>query len=199
MAEPIIPSIDRIKTKYRSGSLIGKLIRHISEHKSARKVFVGNLAVIIVATSFLPTSANANENTTTDNTVIEAQTTLITQKAIQFPLESFKLNQPFGLFHPGVDLGGQIGDPIKPVKAGKVVFAGYTYDGYGNHVVIEHPNGLSSLYAHLSKIEVKGGEEVDMNTEIGLVGSTGHSTGPHLHLEIHDHGFPINPLSVLNP
>lgn len=198
--EPIIPSVRTVKTKYRTGSLIGKFVRHVFDHKNARKVFAGNLALIFIATSFIPTTAaNAYENTLETNSVIEAKNTLTTQRSVQLPVATFKLNQSFGIFHPGIDIDGQTGDPIRSIKPGRVIFAGKTFDGYGNRVIIEHAGGLSSLYAHLSKIEVKDGQEVDMNTEIGLVGSTGHSTGSHLHLEIRDHGFPINPLGVLNP
>src|SRR4030066_184901 len=68
---------------------------------------------------------------------------------------------------------------------------------YGNAVLIDHGNSITSLYAHLSKIEVTVNEEVDMNTEIGEVGATGRSTGDHLHLEIRDHGVPFNPSFVL--
>ena len=126
-----------------------------------------------------------------------AQTTLTTEKSIQFPLDSVKINQGFNFFHPGIDLGAEIGDPIKPVRAGEVSEAGHAKDGYGNTVVIDHGSGLTSRYAHLSKIEVEVGQEVTTNTEIGKVGITGHSTGPHLHLEIRQNGFPLNPLTVL--
>ncbi|OGM02605.1 hypothetical protein A2115_01150 [Candidatus Woesebacteria bacterium GWA1_41_8] len=81
--------------------------------------------------------------------------------------------------------------------AGVVQAASYTKIGYGNAVLISHGNDMTSLYAHLSKIEVKVGDVVESSTEIGKMGATGHATGPHLHLEIRDHGVPINPLSVL--
>ena len=67
----------------------------------------------------------------------------------------------------------------------------------GNYIMVDHGSGFSSLYAHLSRIKVKTGQEVDKNTVIGLVGSTGLSTGSHLHLEVYDHGEPFNPLTIL--
>ncbi len=194
--EPLIPTVKTVRRKYRTGTILGKFVRYISEHKSARKVFVGNMAAVVIATSFIPAvkPAIASGN---DETVIQSTVALVTEKGIQLPLSHFKINQAFGFFHPGIDLGASIGDSIKPIKAGIVVEAGYTKDGYGNTVYIDHGNGLGSRYAHLSKIEVKVGDKVDMNTEIGRVGTSGHSTGPHLHLEIHQNGVSINPLTVL--
>jgi murein DD-endopeptidase MepM/ murein hydrolase activator NlpD len=78
-----------------------------------------------------------------------------------------------------------------------VLIAERARDGYGNTVFIDHGNNLTSRYAHLSKIEVKVGDKVNMDTEIGKLGITGRTTGPHLHLEIHENGKAINPLTVL--
>lgn len=196
--EPMIPSVKTIKRKYRTGSLAGRFVRHISEHKNTKKILAGNLAAIVIATTFLPV-AKASEPQQIDAPIITSQTPLATQKAIQLPLGVLKINQGFSFFHPGVDLGASVGSSVKAVKAGEVIAAGYTKDGYGNTILIDHGNGLTSRYAHLSKIEVKVGEVVDMNMEIGKVGLTGHTTGPHLHLEIRQNGVPLNPLSVINP
>lgn len=192
----IIPTAAVVNKKYRSGTLLGKVARHLGEHKAARKIFAANFAVFAIASAFLPT-VKASTMPPSDETVIQAENPIDTQKGIQLPLGTFELNQGFNFFHPGVDLGAEIGDPIKPVKSGVVTFAGFSYDGYGNNIIIDHGKGLTSLYAHLSKIEVKIGQNVDMNTEIGRVGVTGHSTGPHLHLEIRQNGVPLNPLTVL--
>ncbi len=116
---------------------------------------------------------------------------------IQVPIEFTYMSQGFNTFHPGIDLAGKFGAPINPVESGTVIEAGYSPFGYGNEVVIDNGNGIESLYAHLSKIEVKKGDIVNLNSEIGLVGSTGHSTGPHLHLEIHKNGVPVNPLTLI--
>jgi murein DD-endopeptidase MepM/ murein hydrolase activator NlpD len=116
---------------------------------------------------------------------------------IQFPVEFTYMSQGFSTFHPGLDLATKYGTKINPIESGTVKMAGYSPFGYGFEIVIEHEDGMESLYAHLSKIEVKKGDIVNLNTEIGLIGSTGHSTGPHLHLEIHKNGAAINPLSVI--
>jgi murein DD-endopeptidase MepM/ murein hydrolase activator NlpD len=107
------------------------------------------------------------------------------------------MSQGFSTFHPGLDLATKYGTKINPIESGTVKMAGYSSFGYGFEIVIDHEDGTESLYAHLSKIEVKKGDTVNLNTEIGLVGSTGHSTGPHLHLEVHKNGIAINPLSVI--
>jgi murein DD-endopeptidase MepM/ murein hydrolase activator NlpD len=197
VAEPIIPSKSLVNRKYRKGSLIGKAVRHISDHKNTRKILAANFAAFVVASTFLPSVKAANLDIVPDETVIQAQNPLETQKGLQFPLAQIKINQGFSFFHPGVDLGAEIGDRIYAIKSGEVVEAGYSYDGYGNTIVIDHGKGLTSRYAHLSKIEVSLGQEVTTNSEIGKVGITGHSTGPHLHLEIRQDGRALNPLTVL--
>lgn len=196
VSEPLLPSVKIVNRKYRSGTLIGKFIRHLSDHKNARKVFAGNMAAFAVITSFIP-AAKPIDQVAPDTTVIEPQNNLNTQKSLQVPLSQLKINQSYSFFHPGLDLGAEIGDPIKPMKAGMVVFASYTSDGYGNQVVIDHGNGLTTRYAHLSKIEVKDGERVTTDTEIGRVGVTGHSTGPHLHFEVRLNEVAQNPFNYL--
>lgn len=202
VTEPLVPSRALIRRKYRSGSLIGKIVRHISEHKKARKVAVANMAAFMVMGSYLPmaqanTTNNINLDEPAQETVIQAQNTLTTQKAVQFPLEKNRINQRYSVFHPGVDLGANMEDPIRAIKAGVVVEAAYSSYGYGNTVVIDHEDDLASRYAHLSKIEVSVGQEVTTNTEIGTIGVTGHSTGPHLHLEVTQDGRALNPLTII--
>jgi murein DD-endopeptidase MepM/ murein hydrolase activator NlpD len=99
-------------------------------------------------------------------------------------------------YHPGIDFGGAIGDQVKCTANGKVIWAGW-YGGYGNCIRIEHGNHLETLYGHLSKIGVKVGQKVSVGDVIGAVGSTGHSTGAHLHYEVRRDGKPINPINFL--
>ena len=200
ISEPLIPSVKRVKRKYRTGSLVGRMVRYLSEHRLSRKFLAGNLAAVAVASTLYP-SVRVNDvqafSTPPDETIIQAQNTLITEKSLQMPLGEVKVNQGFSFFHPGDDLGAPVGTPVKAIKAGVVLEAGYQYDGYGNTVLIDHGMGLTSRYAHLSIVEVNVGENVTTNTEIGKVGLTGHTTGPHLHLEIRQNGIPLNPLTVL--
>jgi murein DD-endopeptidase MepM/ murein hydrolase activator NlpD len=100
--------------------------------------------------------------------------------------------------HPAVDIGSWIGAPAKAADSGVVVEAGGGWSsGYGNHVIIDHGNGFTTLYAHLTSIFVKPGESVTRGEQIGTVGSTGNSTGPHLHFEIRYQGVPRNPFNWL--
>ncbi len=97
-----------------------------------------------------------------------------------------------GHFHSGVDLAAPAGTPVRATLAGVarvVVAAG----GYGLHVVLDHGDGLSSLYGHLSAVAVADGDEVSAGEVVGAVGSTGNSTGPHLHFEIRRDGLPEDP------
>ncbi|MFN4219300.1 MAG: murein hydrolase activator EnvC family protein [bacterium] len=99
-------------------------------------------------------------------------------------------------FHSGIDIGAPYGAPIYAAADGVVIFAGWYY-GYGNTIIIDHGSGISTLYAHCSSISVYKGQVVSKGQVIGRVGSTGNSTGPHLHFEIQINGQPVNPLNYL--
>jgi murein DD-endopeptidase MepM/ murein hydrolase activator NlpD len=95
-------------------------------------------------------------------------------------------------FHAGVDIAAAYGRQVPAVEAGQVVFAG-VQGGYGNTVLIEHPGGIQTRYAHLSSLDVEAGEQVAAGTVIGRVGSSGRSTGAHLHFEVLQAGQPVDP------
>ncbi len=99
--------------------------------------------------------------------------------------------------HPGVDFAVPTGSPVYAVDAGLVIFAGWSDLGYGNTIVIDHGNGYKTLYAHLSQVSEYCGAIVTAGHVIGLSGSTGNSTGPHLHFEVRVPGGYLNPLKVL--
>lgn len=100
-------------------------------------------------------------------------------------------------FHPAIDIAAGIGDPIYAADSGIVIFAGWSNWGYGNMVVISHRNGWQTLYAHLSGWNVSCGQSVFQGNLIGLGGSTGNSTGPHLHFEMNLNGARLNPWNFL--
>jgi murein DD-endopeptidase MepM/ murein hydrolase activator NlpD len=102
----------------------------------------------------------------------------------------------WGRLHAGIDLAAGTGTPIKAAKAGEVIFSG-SYSGYGNCVIIDHGGGLTTLYAHQSRVAAREGAQVAQGAVIGYVGSTGHSTGPHLHFETRVNGSPQNPRRFL--
>lgn len=99
--------------------------------------------------------------------------------------------------HKGLDIQGPHGALVKAMAKGIVAFSG-SKGGYGNCIILNHGNGFETLYGHLSKILVKTGEQINIGQQIGKIGSTGRSTGPHLHYEIHKYGQKINPQPFLN-
>lgn len=99
-------------------------------------------------------------------------------------------------FHQGIDIANARGTDIVSAGKGIVLFSGYN-GGYGQTVIIDHGNEYRTLYAHHSRLLVEAGEEVEKGQVIGKMGSTGRSTGSHLHFEIHHKGKPINPLDLL--
>jgi murein DD-endopeptidase MepM/ murein hydrolase activator NlpD len=107
------------------------------------------------------------------------------------------VTQGYKRYHLALDIARAVGTPVKAADNGYVVVAGWSNDGYGNHIVIDHGNGYQTLYAHLNRIYVKVGTSVGKGTEIGQMGSSGRSTGPHLHFEIRKNGVRLNPISFL--
>jgi murein DD-endopeptidase MepM/ murein hydrolase activator NlpD len=99
-------------------------------------------------------------------------------------------------FHSGLDFKGPTGAPVYAAARGKIAFVG-RHAGYGNSVVIDHGNGLRTRYAHMSAFRARAGDLVRAGQLIGAVGSTGRSTGPHLHFEVRLNGQPINPRPLL--
>lgn len=106
---------------------------------------------------------------------------------------------PFTLkptMHAGLDLDGEMNDPVYATAAGKVVEASFDNE-HGNHIILDHSRGIQTEYMHLNKMLVKRGESVTKGQKIGLLGSTGRSTGSHLHYEVHKNGVQIDPSPYL--
>lgn len=99
-------------------------------------------------------------------------------------------------FHTGIDIAAKYGSPVSAADAGEVIFAGW-WDGYGKAIVVDHGRRMTTVYAHLSRIYKRVGEIVAKGQILGLVGSTGYSTGPHLHFEVRMDGKPVDPLKYL--
>jgi len=118
------------------------------------------------------------------------------------PIESRRVTSPFGprwgRLHAGTDFGLQIGDTVRAAFDGKVRICKYNKGGYGYFVVVRHPNGLETVYGHLSKFLVDAGDEVFAGDPIALGGNTGRSTGPHLHFETRFMGKPFNSALMLD-
>jgi len=114
----------------------------------------------------------------------------------KYPVDG-RLTQGYRAYHPAFDIATALGTPIKPLGTGRVEFAGSVTGGKGNIVIVDHGDGLKSLYAHMGNIYVGVGNEVNPEMSLGTVGMTGRTTGPHVHLEIYDKDVAVNPGSIL--
>jgi len=138
---------------------------------------------------------------------IEDAGPVMRQIAFAAPVKGYAINSKFGLrkltieararAHKGVDIAAPKGTGVFTAAEGQVVRTGYEAGGYGNFIEVRHPNGMSTLYGHLSRIDIARGMAVAAGQRIGLVGSTGYSTGPHLHFEVRRDGAQVNPTKVL--
>lgn len=99
-------------------------------------------------------------------------------------------------FHSGIDFGASYGSVIRAAESGRVIFAGW-YSGYGNTAIVNHGDGITTLYGHISKLYVSEGQMVQVGQALAAVGSTGLSTGPHLHFEVRKNGEPVDPMPYL--
>ena len=124
----------------------------------------------------------------------------------QEPVRGYGVNSAFGMrrlpgsaarHHDGVDIAAPTGTGVRVAAEGRVLRTGYDAGGYGRFIEVQHPNGMSSLYGHLSRIDVATGDAVASGQRIGLVGSTGRSTGPHLHFEVRRGDRQVNPVKVM--
>lgn len=111
-------------------------------------------------------------------------------------LEFGESDLPYQPFHTGIDIAnaqGKVGDNIIAMMPGTVIYAGELSWGYGKHIIINHGDNITTLYGHLDKIFVFKGQKVKVGEVIGQMGTTGWSTGPHLHFEVRVFGIPVNP------
>ncbi len=123
------------------------------------------------------------------------------------PVRGFAVNSNYGIrhlvgeaaprAHKGVDFAAPRGTGVFAAAEGTVLRTGYQPTGFGNFVEVRHPNGMTTLYAHLSRIDVRSGEDLYAGERLGLVGSTGYSTGPHLHFEVKRNGAHVDPSRIL--
>ena len=193
--EPILSDLNEIKN-IKKGHKVSRLFRHIVENVKIKKILGANLALALIATSFIPAKAFSDSDLE-DNIVVENTIKLTTEKLVQFPLKKVRITQGYKAFHPGIDFDGVTGNDVYPIKPGRVEAISYSRYAYGNAIIVAHGDSVTSLYAHLSKIFVSEGEEVDFDTILGELGATGRAYGDHLHLEVRLNGRPVNPFSVL--
>lgn len=170
-------------------------MRPLFEHKHIKKLLGTNIAGVIAFTALTPNIVAYNNQI--QNNLNGSQINLQTQNSVSYPVKKISITQGYSFLHPAIDFDGITGDPIYSIKKGIVISTNYSRFSYGNHIIVDHGGGITSLYAHLSKINVNNGDLVDTNTVIGEMGASGRSFGDHLHLEVRENGQKINPIAIL--
>lgn len=165
------------------------------------------IAQITGAPSFSPQPVAGGAFASLVNAVIQPASAAASSRVglMQWPVAG-QISSPFGErknpmgpgddFHPGLDIAADAGTPIAAAAAGRVVSAGPD-GGYGNLIVVDDGNGITTRYAHCSQIFARVGDTITPGQTIGAVGSTGHSTGPHLHFEVRVNDNPVDPTQFL--
>jgi len=187
--------------RIRKGSKISRLGRLFLE-KTKQKIVAGVLLAAILPLGTLngPMNSHQVEAVLTPEAMAASylnEEQIVIPKTTQFPLKNFYISQGYHFYHQAVDLAAPYGTPIYPIANGQVILVSFNRYGLGNYLTIRHSASFYSVYAHLSSINVQKGDNVNQETIIGRVGSTGHSTGPHLHLETILEKQKINPLTIL--
>ena len=194
------------------------IISHKNSNRTRRIISMSILVTILTGTIVLAVmrlqisdnflnieNKGYSEETQNSISVIEHNNEMQGKESIQvngffisYPFE--KNNNPYSLgeyAHSGIDIIADKGTKVLAVADGKVIKAEFS-SAYGYHIVIEHTDGYETLYAHLQEMKVSVGDTINTGDEIGTVGATGMATGPHLHLELHYNGEPVNPLEYIN-
>jgi len=192
---PLLPDLGKIR-RVKKGSKISRIFRHIFENKKISRILGTNLALLTISTSFLP-KPRYNFVEGQNNDITQAPIVLTTKRTLRYPLDKIVVTQGYKFFHPGLDFDGVTGDPVYSIADGTVSAIQYSKYAYGNAILVNHGNKITSLYAHLSEINVDERQKITNEEIIGKVGATGHAFGDHLHFEIRENGVPINPFTIL--
>jgi len=177
-------------------SPFSKISRKLFEKKNIHTIIGILIFLSAISIALLPNLISTGTTliyTRNTNVKVVEEIKLVTEKSIRLPVDLFIITQGYHFLHPAIDFAAVKGSPVYPITPGTVILVSFGRFGYGNHVVVDHGNGLKSLYAHLSKIEVKEGEVLEKDSIIGLIGSTGWSTGPHLHFQVWEDNKLVNP------
>jgi hypothetical protein len=179
-------------------------LRPVAAHPWLKSIVGGMLVCLVIAVAVgdpvsVPAMGEGSRGgpVVLADTIGEAEMDPETREAVKIPLDDYRVSQKFWILHSGIDLASRFGESVRPMMNGRVVKTEKNWFGYGNLVIVAHSREYESWYAHLSKVTVIEGQNIDTDTVLGEVGSTGRSTGPHLHLEIRENGIPINPGTIL--
>jgi murein DD-endopeptidase MepM/ murein hydrolase activator NlpD len=197
----------------KSGDTVGKIARNFGVEedeifkynniKSANGLVIGQTVIIPGGKQTTASSNIAKVVSSTKNNAVAVIEKLVNPKKapasgakMAWPTEGHRITQYYSWRHTGLDIANKVGTPLYAAESGKVEFSGWS-NGYGNNVVINHGGGKKTRYAHASKLFVKVGDSVDRGEQIAAMGSTGWSTGPHIHFEVIINGTKYNPLSYI--
>ena len=161
-------------------------------------IIPGGEAPEVVAPKITPSQSSKNQYATGGGAGPLPPVKVPASQKLFWPTSSHRINQYFGQRgHTGLDIDGDIGSPVYAADDGQAVTVGWNKGGYGLYIILEHANGKRTLYGHLSKTFITVGQHVSKGQNMANMGSTGRSTGPHLHFEVISGGRKLNPLSYL--
>jgi len=187
-------NLSAIAKKYQSD--VDKIIE-FNKLASVSDIKIGQ--ELIIPDGVLPraTATQVARQTRVINTSVTGKAEVInTGTKLLWPTSAKRISQYYSWRHSGLDIAGPVGTPIYAAEDGVVETAGWNRGGYGYYIIINHGNGIRTLYAHASKLYVVSGQKVTRGQTIMAMGSTGRSTGSHLHFEVRANGF-RNPLSYI--
>ncbi len=207
-----------VETRKRTQATLNVIAARTSEARNVRDRLATNRDVLLRART-LKASALADARETREGYLAEVESLEAASAALGARIQAAQGSSPaqpsssgliwpvngpvtsgfgmrWGRMHTGIDIAVPSGTPVHASASGTVVYAGWM-SGYGNLVAIDHGGGLSTAYAHNSSLLVSVGQSVNQGDVISLSGSTGHSTGPHVHFEVRVNGVPVDPLSYL--
>ena len=197
-------TVQKGQTLYQIAQVYGlnlEVLRQVNHIPDASKIKVGDRLWIPGARRVLQILKNSSPLRSKTNRTTKKKFSHQPRKGILIWPAKGTLTSGFGKRngrkHEGIDIAGPKGTPIYSAAAGKVVFSGWGPTGYGKMVIVKHAHHLTTVYAHNSKILVNKGMQVKQGQQIALMGSTGRSTGPHLHFEVRNNTEPKNPIKYL--
>jgi len=204
---PTLPSFVEIKSGENLSYLAQKYdvdvdeIAKVNNIKNVASLSIGDNLIIPGGNKIITTS-NVTKKTTPNYNAISVVKNIVNPKAsapsnkMFWPTEGHIITQYYTWSHHGLDVANKLGTPLYAADAGTIEFVGWS-NGYGNNIIINHGGGKKTRYAHLHKFYVKSGQRVDRGQTIGEMGSTGWSTGPHLHFEVIINNQRYNPLNYI--
>lgn len=206
----ILASCAGIQTRYhevKAGDTLGRVaeqynvpvreLARANSNQAAKGLKVGSKL-------YIPFEEGIDWDKDVENEIALESPTLKSQPAVTVPFSwpmkgwiSSKFGKRRRKMHDGIDIAAPHGTPIAAARSGHVIYAGARIPGYGKMVIVRHADEYSSVYAHLSRINVKKGQFVARGQRLGRCGQTGRATGPHLHFEVRENRVPVNPLLYL--